>query len=167
MVLPTVWPKVATLQMRVATVPIPLPDTVYTGLRRLYRGWTGRAAERVRDLSGDRAIEWSWVAARVPEGSGREALDFGCGNTDLSLIAANRGFDVTAVDLDAVRWPYQHDRMTFVQGDILELSLGAERFDLVLNCSTVEHVGLAGRYGVTKEEADGDLQAMRRLRDLM
>jgi hypothetical protein len=37
----------------------------------------------------------------------------------------------------------------------------------VLNCSTVEHVGLPGRYGVTESRAEGDLAAMARLRSLM
>jgi len=51
--------------------------------------------------------------------------------------------------------------------DILKVDLPAKHFDLVINWSTVEHVGLAGRYGVTKSRPDGDLEAMARLRDLM
>ena len=64
-------------------------------------------------------------------------------------------------------WPYQHSGMTFLQGDILELPLEEGGFDLVLNCSTVEHVGLSGRYGVSEQQDDGDLTAMTRLRALM
>jgi hypothetical protein len=36
-----------------------------------------------------------------------------------------------------------------------------------LNCSTIEHVGLSGRYGVTEERTDGDLEAMARLRQIL
>jgi len=82
------------------------------------------------------------------------------------LVAARRGFRVTAVDLLAVRWPFAHAGITFVQGDIRDLVFGDVMFDLIINCSAIEHVGLAGRYGVRCEEGDGDLQAMRRLQNL-
>ena len=39
------------------------------------------------DLKGDRNVEWSWVAAEMPEGPGM-ALDFGPGGSQLSTIAA-------------------------------------------------------------------------------
>lgn len=40
-------------------------------------------------------------------------------------------------------------------------------FDLIINCSVIEHVGLAGRYGVTEDLLDGDLDAMERLKMLL
>jgi SAM-dependent methyltransferase len=55
----------------------------------------------------------------------------------------------------------------FIQGDLLKLDLPTNHFDLIINCSTVEHVGLVGRYSVTENRPDGDLEAMARLRDLM
>jgi SAM-dependent methyltransferase len=119
-----------------------------------------------RDLTGDRDIEWSWVASRIPPGPG-EALDFGCGDSPLSIVAAQRGLKVTAVDLGAVSWPYRHERLSFLQGDILELALEEGRFDVVLNCSAIEHVGLAGRYGVTESRVEADLAAMARMRALL
>lgn len=122
--------------------------------------------KRLPNLAGDRDIEWAFVAAHIPPGPG-EALDFGPGASSLGLIAAERGFKVTAVDLMPVTRYYLHDAIDFVQGDILEMPLPENHFDLVINCSTVEHVGLAGRYGVTKSKADGDLEAMARLRKLM
>ena len=121
---------------------------------------------RIPNLVGDRDIEWSWVAAQMPLGTG-EALDFGPGGSHLGLIDAQQGFNVTAVDLESVHWPYVNSRLQFVQGDILKLRLPKEHFDLVINCSTVEHVGLTGRYGVTENRPDGDLEAMARLRELM
>lgn len=151
--------------MRRVHVSVPLPEGVYDALRGIKRGMR-RGESGARDLSGDREIEWSWVAARIPDGPGA-ALDFGCGEGPLGLVAARRGFDVTAVDLGAVAWAFRHRRLAFVQGDILDLPLASASFDLVLNCSTVEHVGLAGRYGVTESRTDGDLAAMARLRSLM
>lgn len=149
-----------------------LPLYLPRGLYRLLRGLRRRLRPAVQpaalaaNLLGDRDIEWSWVAARIPEGPG-EALDFGNGGSILGLIAAQRGFRVTAIDLGAVRWPYEHPGLVFTRGDLLSMPLGERRYDLVINCSTVEHVGLAGRYDVAEQRDDGDLEAMARLAALM
>jgi 2-polyprenyl-3-methyl-5-hydroxy-6-metoxy-1,4-benzoquinol methylase len=121
---------------------------------------------RIPNLAGDRAVEWSWMAARIPAGPG-EALDFGIGNSYLALIAARSGFNVVAVDMKPVKWHYTHPDLRFIQGDILKLALPEKQYDLVINCSAIEHVGLSGRYGVTNERSDGDLAAMARLRSLL
>lgn len=120
----------------------------------------------IPNLAGDRNIEWSWVSSQMPSGPG-EALDFGPGGSFLGLIAAQRGFKVTAVDLEPVHWDYIYPGLQFIHGDLLKLSLPANHFDLVINCSTVEHVGLAGRYSVTENNPDGDIEIMARLGKLM
>lgn len=122
--------------------------------------------ELIPNIVGDRAVEWSWVISQMPPGPG-EALDLGPEGSHLSLVAAQRGFNVIALDLQPVHRLYRHPRLQFVQGDILKPSLPKEHFDLIINCSTVEHVGLAGRYGVAESRPDGDLEAMVRLRELM
>ena len=155
-------------------ITLRIPSLIFHPLRMLKRRLSGafQKSDHVvikscqANLLGDRDIEWSWVASQIPSGPG-EALDFGNGGSLLGLIAAQRGFDVTAVDLEVVEWPYVHPRLHFKQGDILKLPLSKEHFDLAINCSTVEHVGLVGRYGVTESRADGDLEAMARLRELM
>lgn len=161
----------ARLNMKRAQISISiyLPDPLYQALRGLKRSMG--AFQRGNNnppvnLWGDRDIEWSWVAAHIPSGKG-EALDFGNGGSHLGLSAAHHGFNTTAIDLEAVQWPYTHPNLRFVQGDILKLPLPKEYFDLIINCSTVEHVGLAGRYGETKQSRDGDLEAMGRLKELL
>jgi SAM-dependent methyltransferase len=123
------------------------------------------ASERIRgslpSLSGDRTIEWAWCLAKLRERPGR-VLDFGAGNGFLSLGAALRGHDVVAVDLQPAAFEYEEPRIEYRQGDLNEMSLEPRSFDQVLNCSTIEHVGLEGRYG-SPEAADGDLRAMGRL----
>lgn len=126
----------------------------------------GLLSKPTMNLAGDRDIEWSWVASQMPQGPGK-ALDFGNGGSYLGLIAAQRGFEVTAVDLTSVQWPYTHPQLSFIKGDILKLPFSKEHFDLVINCSTVEHVGLVGRYDVKENRPDGDLKAMAHLRKLM
>ena len=153
-------------RLRWARLALELPSLPRRALRKLKNRIQGSASPRITNLLGDRDIEWSWVAAQILSQSGR-ALDFGNGGSAQGLLAALRGYDVTAVDMGEVKWPYTHPRLRFVRGDILRLPLPKEDFDLVINCSTVEHVGLVGRYGVTEDRPDGDLEAMAHLRDLM
>jgi len=136
------------------------------GLQTIIRQMRGPNQPSIPNLLGDRDIEWSWIASQMASGPG-EALDFGNGGSPLGLIAAHRGYKVTAVDLEPVQWPYVHHSLRFIKGDILKLPLPRDHFDLIINCSTVEHIGLAGRYGVTEDRPDGDFAAMARLRELM
>jgi SAM-dependent methyltransferase len=149
-------------------IPVYLPVWLYQNLRAVRQRFSLSRADGRNgvNLLGDRDIEWSWVASKIPFGPG-VALDFGSGASHLALLAAQRGFTVTALDLEAIQCPYIHPSLHFVKGDILKLGLPAGQFDLVINCSTVEHVGLAGRYGVVEGRPDGDLEAMARLRDSM
>jgi hypothetical protein len=131
---------------------------------------TSRASSRVGagggpTLSGDRWIEWGFCLARIPNGE-KKVLDFGADIGFLSLSAAERGHDVVAFDRMPSSLEYEHPRVRHVQGDVLDHDFGDERFDMVINCSSVEHVGLAGRYG-SGAQAEGDLDAMRILRGAM
>jgi hypothetical protein len=118
------------------------------------------------NLAGRRAIEWSWITAQIP-GCAGETLDFGTEESYLALMAARKGFHVTAIDMQAINRPYIHPRLRFIQGDLLKLPLPKNHFDLVINCSSIEHAGMAGRYGVPENRPEGDLEAMARLKELM
>jgi SAM-dependent methyltransferase len=120
----------------------------------------------IPNLKSERDVEHSWIAANLPEGPGL-ALDFGCGPFWLGLLAARKGFSVTAINLEPVIWYYEHPSLKFLQGDILKLTLPSDHYDLIINCSSIEHVGLAGRYGVTVSRPDGDIEAMGVLRTLL
>lgn len=135
-------------------------------LSRVIRPRGVATPSRALNLLGDRDVEWSWIAAHMPHGPG-EALDFGNGGSHLGLLAARRGFTVTAVDLLPVHWFYRHPSLAFMRGDVLTLPLRRGQFDLVINCSTVEHVGLVGRYDVANHLPDGDVDAMTRLHELL
>lgn len=145
--------------MRRIHVPLPLllPEWLYGRLKR---------PSLFKDLSGDRNVEWSFCAAHMPMGPG-EAIDFGCGVSWMGLLAARRGFSVTAVDLEEVRWPYQHPGLRFLKGDLVSMGLPLSRYRLIINCSSVEHVGLTGRFGVAESRADGDLEVMAVMRRLL
>lgn len=118
-----------------------------------------------KTLAGDREIEWTWTLAHLRRDRGR-VLDFGSGNGMMALGAAFAGHDVVAVDLEPEQYPFHPDRIEYVQGDLNELELEPQSFDQVINCSTVEHVGLAGRYG-SPDDPDGDLRAMAKMARLL
>lgn len=120
---------------------------------------TSRAVERT--LAGNREIEWTWTLAHVRRGGGR-VLDFGAGNGMMSLGAAFAGNDAVAVDLETEQFPFEPDRIEYVQGDFNELEIEPGSFDQIINCSSIEHVGLAGRYG-SADDPDGDLRAMEKM----
>lgn len=83
------------------------------------------------------------------------------------MHAIQKGYEVLALDLAAAPFQWLHPRLKRVQGNLLVLGLSDGSFDDILNCSTVEHIGLSGRYGVVGEETGGDLSAMARLRELL
>lgn len=118
------------------------------------------------NLEADRDIEYSWVSANIPPGPG-EALDFGCGSGWMGLLAVRKGYKVMAVDLQPVEWLYRHPALCFVQGDIFELNFSGGEFDLIINCSTIEHIGLSERYGIKESRFDADIEAMALLKKLL
>jgi SAM-dependent methyltransferase len=134
-------------------------DVALQASRRLMEG------DSQGSLRGDRWIEWSFCLARLADGPGT-TLDFGSDTGFLALGAAQRGHDVVALDRLPPSLDYRHERVNPVQADILDHPLSDRRFDQIVNCSSVEHVGLAGRYG-SGDEPEGDLAAMAILRDML
>jgi SAM-dependent methyltransferase len=118
------------------------------------------------NLFGDRHIEWSWLAAHLPHGPGR-LLDFGSADSWIAMVAVHRGYRVTCVDLESHERPYVEPQLQTIVGDLFTVDLPDAAFDVVFNCSAVEHVGLSGRYTIDKDDAEGDLQAMSRMRCLL
>src|SRR5215472_6471264 len=102
------------------TVPIYLPSWLYASLRTMKRTWMSERREgRAVDLSGDRDVEWSFIASRMPGGPG-EALDFGCGSGHLSIHAIQRGYQVLALDLESHVFSWHHPNAEIIQGDLLQ-----------------------------------------------
>jgi SAM-dependent methyltransferase len=127
------------------------------------RGLMREADSDYSRLCGDRALEWSWGVAQLSRAPCR-VLDVGCVGAPLTCIARRLGHAVTAVDLREIE--YRMDGVTYRQNDITGADFAGQSFDVILNCSTVEHCGLEGRYG-SGEEAAGDLLAMQSLRRLL
>lgn len=114
----------------------------------------------IPNLRGEREIEYSFINAFIPTIERGKALDFGASSSSVCLTALRKGYHVTALDLTAEKGPFLHQDLAYVQGDIFKLDIPLESYDLIINCSSIEHVGLAGRYGVREAIEDGDIKAM-------
>ena len=95
-------------------------------------------------LGNRRLIEL--IVANTPRGG--KILEAGCGTALLSLILADYGFHVTALDFTKEVLEYARARshmspanLSFVQGDILNLSsiFGANHFDTICHSGVMEH----------------------------
>jgi SAM-dependent methyltransferase len=141
-------------------IPVILPGWLVRFLRKVKRAFIPPSPVVVNIL-GERYVEWSFLSREMPDGSGL-ALEFGCENAYLSLLAAQKGYHVLASDLEEQHFPWHHPNFQFRCGDFLKIDLPEDHFDLIINCSSVEHVGIAGRYGITAEQSNGDIEVMER-----
>lgn len=114
-------------------------------------------------LAGEREIEYDYARANLPYGTGL-LLDLGPDAAcKLGKIALSRGWRVVGIGTDGMG--YNPKGFTFICADFMKYDCKMH-FDWTLNVSTIEHFGLAGRYGVKVDEPNLDLVAMQKLRRL-
>ncbi len=93
-------------------------------------------------------IEWPVVAGMIETVEGQRALDLGCGSGVYSLRFAERGAEVTALDLSSVMISLAREKASerrlkidFQVADISRpLSLGDDQFDLVFTATVLHYV---------------------------
>jgi len=146
-------------------IPVYVPRWLHEPLRRAKHAFFPPPPLSI-NIDGERYVEWSFLSKEMPEGPG-EALEFGCENGYMSLLAAQKGFHVLACDLQQQYFTWHHPGVEFRLGDFLEAELPENHFDLVITCSSVEHVGVAGRYGITAEQSEGDIAVMKKFAQIL
>lgn len=108
-------------------------------------------------LDGDRAIEFPWCIRNFNSNNKLRILDVGCVQSPLTGMAWRLGHDIVSVDLREIE--YEMPRVDFIKKDVTTLDFSDNPFDLIIFCSTIEHVGLLGRYSSNDKE-DGDIRAI-------
>ena len=114
-----------------------------------------------RAAVNERVIEIPFVIKElsgIPVSS--KVLDIGCMESELPLLVAGLGYQVTGCDFR--EYPYKVPNFRFVKGDILSLPFGDNTFDSVVCVSTIEHVGI-GFYGDPKGDTKPDIKASREI----
>src|SRR5204862_188811 len=88
----------------------------------------------------------SIIRALIPEGNGRRALDIGCGSGFYTRILAEKGWNVTAVDIEKenIILASRFASKTIVDNAISAVEkLQGSRFDFFLMLELIEHLSEA------------------------
>jgi ubiquinone/menaquinone biosynthesis C-methylase UbiE len=115
----------------------------------------------------DRYLEYPFAIRNLP-GPPARILDVGSAGSFFPLILAGSGYTVHAVD---IRKYAILNRMTFKNFEfhnesILQTSFPNDYFEAITAISTVEHIGLSGRYG-SGEDASSDKKALEEMQRIL
>jgi SAM-dependent methyltransferase len=142
-------------------------------LRSLYRiayrmaGWFIDLDAIEYGLLNSRLIEYPFVLKRLVAHVPGRLLDIGCTDNAnfLAPTLADLGWQVYGIDVRAFK--LTHPNFNFILGDIRSTDFPDSFFDYAYAISTLEHIGLAGRYGVTSDDSDGDSKAVQEVRRVL
>lgn len=113
------------------------------------------------DLYGDRCIEYAFVVSNIGRPP-KKILDVGAAGSALTTILGALEFSVDALDLR--QFPMdRYQNVNFIIGNINTISLPF-LYDIVISCSTVEHIGLSERFALY-ENMNGDKIALEKMTD--
>ena len=117
--------------------------------------------------TGDRTVEYPFVLSKIDITKNGRILDVGCTfqSNYLAPTFIQLGWDVYGIDLRKPK--LEHPNFYFVNEDIRKTSFPDDYFDYVYAVSTLEHVGLSGRYGVMQDDAEGDFDAVREINRIL
>lgn len=114
-----------------------------------------------------RIIEYSFVLGKLVSLTKGRLLDVGC-VARLNPVPATLafiGWEVYGIDLRQFKFTFPN--FHFVLGDITKTDFPDSFFDAVSAVSTLEHIGLKGRYGITNYDPEGDAKAVKEIRRIL
>lgn len=114
-----------------------------------------------------RVIEYSWAIQKLGLAQGKKVLDIGCTSrwNILPATLAGLGWEVYGIDIRQMK--FRHPNFHFVGEDIKHTSFPDNFFDSACAISTIEHIGLGGRFGVNKNDPQGDVEAVSEVRRII
>ncbi len=119
-------------------------------------------AMNMKPANTERMTEYGFALMHLPPSGGR-VLDIGSRNSRFPGVLADKGFHVTCLEPDLSASESQDARIALVHGDARESGLPDGQFDFITCISTLEHIGLPGRYGITEDDPNGDAKAMKEM----
>jgi len=107
-----------------------------------------------------RVIEYSFIISKLARLKPGRVLDVGCAArlNYLPASLAMLGWEVWGIDQR--EWQFEFPNFHFVLGDIRHTDFADGFFDCIYALSTLEHIGLAGRYGTSKDDLEADIKAI-------
>ncbi|OGF24904.1 hypothetical protein A2331_06070 [Candidatus Falkowbacteria bacterium RIFOXYB2_FULL_34_18] len=110
----------------------------------------------------DRDFEYPWVIKNVDIKEGR-LLDVGSAYSDLLFDLLPQKIEISAIDLNNFS---KNKNIQFVIGDIRKTDFRDNYFDCITCVSTLEHIGVIGRYG-SDEDPRGDIRAVKEMHRIL
>lgn len=114
-----------------------------------------------KDRPVTRVIEYSFAIQKLGSAQGEKLLDIGCTSRWNLLPATLVGLGWEVYGIDTRELKFKHPNFHFVCEDIRNTSFPSNFFDSVCAISTIEHIGLSGRFGVNKDDPEGDVKAVK------
>ena len=113
----------------------------------------------------DRYIEYNFAIKHI---QGEKVLDVGCAGSLFPLMLSAFGYCTWGLDIReyAITNKLSFPKFTFIKEDIKKAKLPYGFFDTITSISTIEHIGISGRYG-EKDDDRGDLKAVDRMKSLL
>lgn len=120
-------------------------------------------------IPDDRMIEYSYALSRVirHSNSNSKVLDVGCvariNVVPQTLCELN--YKVTGIDVR--EFSYKHDNFKFIRDNMKDHDFKNEKFDVVTLVSTLEHIGIKGRYGIDKDDDEADYRTIEKAYEIL
>lgn len=111
----------------------------------------------------DRFLEYPWMVENLMLKRGR-LLDIGSTSADLLDHFLPESVEISGIDLNARE--SSGKRIKLVKGDIRKTNYLDNYFDTVVCISTLEHIGVVGRYH-SDDDPKGDQKALREIHRIM
>lgn len=109
--------------------------------------------------NSDRYLEYPWLLNSIKITNGR-ILDVGSTASNMLYDFLPKEVELNSIDLNDKE--IKDDRIKFSVGDIRKTSYKDNYFDVVSCISTLEHIGVSGRYG-SEEDSVGDVKAVKEM----
>ena len=135
--------------------------------------WVVRLAYRLVDVekysptTDERVLEYSFAIGKLSRMEPGNLLDVGCvARMNLvPAVACELGWKVWGIDIR--NYNFSHPNFTFTKGNILDNLFPLKFFDAITAISTIEHIGIKGRYGLSENIVMGDMSTFNEIRDIL
>lgn len=114
-----------------------------------------------------RIFEYSFVIERLSRLSTGRALDVGCTSRGNLLPAALAALGWQVHGIDRREFKLSYPNFHFIQGELTSMPFPDGCFDAAYAVSTIEHIGLSGRYGIRKDDDQADFKAVAEMRRVL
>jgi len=113
--------------------------------------------------ASDRFIEYPWMLENIDIKEGR-LLDIGSTICDNLYNTLPKTIEINCLNLNNAK--FKNKEIKFKKGDIRNTNYPDNYFDCITCISTLEHIGVSGRYN-SDEDSGGDLKAMREIKRIL